>query len=582
MRKVLLATLLSLLLTLAVTATAFGQDGEAETSYYLWLGAHYIDFNDYMNKVGEYTSGEDEEVLPSFKAGYKSIGDGQVFTADAEYEDEKNFDGEVNTFVGDRFSAKVKYRSFTKLAGANLLEVMAARESVGGNPGGKMITHDILDPEAEYYTQRKEIKSDLSVLLERNHNIRLMVAHRSVLQTGMEEKISNNHCFSCHLTSTPAKIDKITHAIIAKLQGDVGKHTTVGYEIGYRQFESEVPPTYALFDDARHPVYPSTHPKYNGTRAEFGSRVNFDDGYYPISEYPKTKKISHKLRVKGDLGKGKYAGSISYSKATNDYTDIGASAWVGNLSYSVPLNEKTRLVASVSGIRYDVDSFFVDLPHDFREGRPGTVVNFDFTRLSSLNRADGRGSLELIKKVNPKLTASVKLGIDFIDRYNYPADDFNNTTRFKGQVKAMYRKGLTYSTSVKYRLELTTDPFTSNRGLFELPGNVNLSGPDAAGFIYYYQREALRYQKITTEPTQEHIFEWHSNWHPNKQTNINLGLKFNHDKNGDLDSLDVKHTMIQPNLALNYTPNPKWMVTAGYTWQNYKSSGPVTVALFDG
>ena len=101
-------------------------------------------------------------------------------------------------------------------------------------------------------------------------------------------------------------------------------------------------------------------------------------------------------------------------------------------------------------------------------------------------------------------------------------------------------------------------------------------------FLYYFQREDLRYQSITTEPTMAHWIDWNSNWKPNKKTNVNFGLKFNYDKNGDLDSLDVNHMSLQPILAINYIPNPKWMVSLGYSLQHYKSSGPITVALFDG
>ena len=53
-------------------------------------------------------------------------------------------------------------------------------------------------------------------------------------------------------------------------------------------------------------------------------------------------------------------------------------------------------------------------------------------------------------------------------------------------------------------------------------------------------------------------------------------------KNGDLDSLDVKHSAIRPNLALSVSPIPRWFLMGGYTYQYAKSRGPVAVALFDG
>jgi hypothetical protein len=69
---------------------------------------------------------------------------------------------------------------------------------------------------------------------------------------------------------------------------------------------------------------------------------------------------------------------------------------------------------------------------------------------------------------------------------------------------------------------------------------------------------------------------------PKPDVTIGIGVKGRYDKNGDLDSLDVKHFALVPDVILNYMPGPKWALTTGYTYQYDKSRLPVAVALFDG
>jgi len=337
----------------------------------------------------------------------------------------------------------------------------------------------------------------------------------------------------------------------------------------------------AYYDEAKHPVN-------GGSGAEFSPRQLYDDSTLAFSAKPKTEKMSHKLRLKGDLGKGKIAGSISYSHSENKYSDLTSKSWVGAFKYAVVLNPKTRFIARLTGVKRDADDPFIDT-RDFRVGRPGPAYlqsNFDYLRRSSLDRSDAKATAELIKRLNPRMTLAVLAGFNRVDRDGYFISGENLVSNtFIGQAKLNYRKGLKFSSSFKYRLEKTSDPFTAT-GLFEERGRELLTrNVDSAGsfaFIFYWEREALKYQNITTEPTDHHEFAWQSTWRPSMKTSVNFGLKALFDKNGDLDSLDVKHSSFQPSLSLTTTPSPQWSFTAGFTLNANKSRGPVTVALFDG
>ncbi|KAA3634085.1 MAG: hypothetical protein DWP97_07930 [Calditrichaeota bacterium] len=198
------------------------------------------------------------------------------------------------------------------------------------------------------------------------------------------------------------------------------------------------------------------------------------------------------------------------------------------------------------------------------------------------------------------MTGNFKLGYDISNRENYPTTftmdtskhkynyvigDGISTKKFYAQGKLRYRKGLKYNTSLKVRFEKISDPFVSGRGLFERSGHGDtLLDPlvPTSTWVFYFQREALRYQDITTQPTQVLDFAWQSNWTVNNKVNMTLGFTGKFDKNGDLDSLDVKHTSYTPSMAINIMPNEKFAVNGGASYQLNKSKLPITVALFDG
>lgn len=586
MRKSLLLIALALLFCLSPLIVA--QTEEPVTSTQVWVGANFTDFSDYRKKVMEYGP-TDDDVDPELGINYLSIGPNSIMRFNGRYVDRENMFGDFSTTVSDIFKAKVLLRSFTRNLGQDLLENIEAREFLGyvpdpANPGdsiqslgGKYLTHELTDAGVDYFVNRDEILSQFEVLLSHKHNVRLVAAHRSILEKGSEQKIANDHCFSCHLTSREARVDKKTHMIEAGIEAEVGGYD-LGYMFGYRKFRSEATDVSAYYD-------PAIHPTNGGSGAEFTTRVNYDDVTLPYSVEPEIEKMSHKVRVKGNLGSGRFSSAVGYSRTENKKTELAAKAWTGALNYTVPLSPKMRLVARASGLKQRSDDPFIDLP-TFRDGRPGVTQSFDYTRYSALDRMVAKGSAELITRLNPKATLSILAGLKRTDRYDYPElDNGIVSNQFFGQARLNYRKGLRYATSLKYRFEKTSDPWVSGRGMFEASGwdtpSIWRQLPGFA-FIFYYQREDLRYQQITTLPTDEHQIVWNSNYRPNLKTTLNLGVRAKFDKNGDLDSLDVKHSMIQPNLTLTYTPDAKLALSAGYTYDLSKSRLPATVALFDG
>ena len=570
-----------LLLMLAATAWGSNTDGVTqETSF--WIGGHLIDTSDYYKKVGEYHSFRDD-IWPEFGLTYNSTTPNSRFFFKGHYFDRDEMFGMISTKVSDVFTGKFSYNSFQRQTGQDLLENIEAREFLPSVPkgGGKILTHDITDPDADYNYNRKEILSEFSALLSRENNLRLTVAHRAILKEGTEQLVSSNHCFSCHLESKSAKVEDRTHDFQAGLDTKTG-NLDVGYKFGYRHYESTAPTPMAYYDDAKHPTL--------GTAgAEFGSRLNYDGTSMPIDAKPKIEKTTHKARIKGAAGNGQFASSFVLSKATNKLTDLSAKSWAGVFNYAVPISPKTRLVAKASVTSITADDPFVDV-NTFREGKPG-AVDFDYIRYSALDRTTADFTAQVFHRLNPKTTLSFLAGYNRVAREDYPVvGDGTTSSTIIGQAKVRYRKGMKLTTSFKYRFEKTSDPFVSGKGLFEAPGDAlepvhygyDPTGDTAYYGYFYYQREDLRYQSITTEPTDYHEVSLASTFRPTAKTTLNLKVNATMDKNGDLDSLDVKHNKLNGNLSFTLMPDLKWTLSGGVSVRMEKSRGPIAVALFDG
>ncbi len=574
--KLLIKFVFVLVVLLLANSFVLADDGPTTESYSFWLGGHYTDFTDYSKKVGEYNKGENE-TLPEFKLNYLSSGPNSILRFLGHYYDNKNAYAKLSSTISNKYKLSVQYRSLLKQEGQDLLTNMEGREYFPetGTQGGKILTHEIQDPNADYNTYRQELLSQFSILLSEKNNVRLNATHRMILKTGTEQKISSDHCFSCHLTSMEGKVNNTQHQFEVGIDADINKFD-IGYQFGYRLYDPKNQASMAYYDDAVHPT--------KGTAGgEFGSRLIYEDVDAEFSVVPKTEKMSHKVKFKRNFGQGYLAGVLGYASVENKFTSLKSNSYSSAFNYATFLDSKTKLIAKVAVSKYDSDSIYIDLP-TFREGAAdGNSYNFDFTRYSALNRTNANMSAELIKRMNSNLTVAGLVGYNIVNRDDYPIhDDGTSTKKFYAQGKFRYRKNLSLRSSLKVRFEKITDPFISAKGIFEANGTALRPLVPTSNWVFYFQREGLRYQNITTMPTQVFSFNWNMSYNPNMKFSTTFGVKGNFDKNDDLDSLDVKHTSFIPSVSLQYTPDNLFSIQAGYSYNYDKSRLPVTVALMDG
>ena len=551
---------------LALTVSLAGR-ANAEMKASLLLGGNYSDYKDYTSKVGEFTHVRND---PYPEAAFKLRGttDNAYIDMKAAFTDNKNGRFKADYKFKDKFSAKVNYQLFERQLQFDLLENMNAREMLeSGSPGGKMISHEALDSVTDYRYDSHSLESEFKVKISDKYGLNFVAAHKMIMQKGNEQKISTTHCFSCHLQSRSAEVDRWSNQVNVGLEAN-RNNVYVDYKFSYRIFRSNADDVSFYYDGARHPVN-------GGSAGEFASRLLFDDGYYTDDIYPRTQKFSNKFKFKTGNEKRVLSGTFNYSKTTNDAVeDLDIVVVGGTLNYKMLVNPKTWLFANgalsktiSNDIRYDIPTW--------REGGTGGDLDiFDYYRASSLDRLYGRGDVQGIMKLNPDTKVSLLLGYEHTRRYDYPGISSETASnKYYGEGWIRYRNGLKSSFFAKYHLELTDDPFMDYRGLFEAVGRGVLTAENGAPNVYYYQREDLKYQNVTTLPTIEHEFELSGTYSFNSKISMSGSLKLSMDKNNDLDNVEIEHSSMRPNLGISFIPNPKWSFTGGYTYMYDKSRG---------
>ena len=573
MKQLCKIALLALAL-LVVSTSVFAQEADsALVDYKLWLGAHYTGWDGYRARVGMYEYNE-QGTFPELKFDLNARKKDASVTISAYHYDRKNIFGHLNVQKSDRITFDVDYISMIRNYGQDQLANLETREWLGDHPGGKMVTHALLDEGVDYAMDRKQVVTRLKVLLSKKGNVTLNVAHRSIFEDGNDQALAISHCFSCHVESQELGLEQETHSVRAGIAGTISK-IDLEYVFDYREFKSNVPDPEAHYDPAIHPVN-------GGSGAEFQTRVIYENAILDFGALPETEKYAHYGKIRGKVWKGRLNGSLGYIQTENKRTTLKADAISGNLAYAVPVSKKNRLVLRLFGLSRQVDNVFIDLP-TWREGRPdNNPVNFDWMRYSSLSRVEGKGDLEWITRLTQRTTLSLLGGYKEVSRVDYPTPETTyNTKQFALQGRVRYRDGMKLNGMVKYRYENTQDPLRTARGLLEASGRETLEFTSPR-WAFYYQREALRFLNVTSLPTDYHELQLKGGIKATDCLVVNAALRTVYDKNSDLDTLDVHHYLIQPNVNLVMTPCDKVTLNAGYTYDYSKSRGPIAIPLFDG
>lgn len=544
---------------------AFPQEEPSYSIWSLWLGSHYTGYDDFYKKVGEFDRGK-EEAVPEISLSFSGYRGDKSLDFFGHYYDPKRISFNLTGKSKDVFSGLVSYRSFYRQEATDLLENLMAREAVDqqNKLGGKMFTYEHENPNADFGYTRHEIKSDFQVKIPGSVMLKIIAAHRSILEKGDEQKVVSMHCSSCHMVSKSAKVDRRTHTASAGFEVNP-EPLFFSYVGSFRSFKSEAPPLEAFYDTAQNPV--------NGTMIEeFGSRTVFNGEVVEFGTIPETQKMSHTAKVKADVGKkSEILGSFTHSQAKNKSAGLKIKSNGGSLKYIVSPNLKTKIVALASISRIKSDEVFIDLPL-WRGDK-----DFDWTRYSNLTRTVEKGSAEFIYQPSRKYRLFFSAGYEGTKRDDYPDyGTYGKTTKLRFSGGGKYRPNLRFTGRFKYFFENTNNPFSPYEQLFEKSGKT-LGSP-----FYYFQRDSLRYGSITNQPTNLHGVELYLDFKPDHKISLSASLKASLGTNSDTDSLDFERTQLQPQVLIGFAPTPKSNVFGSVSYVYQKSNGLAAVAMMDG
>lgn len=560
---------------------------EATTQYSYWFGSHYSGFGDYIPKVAEYDRGVDG-IMPEFNLNFlHSNGQNNIYYRGFYY-DPKRMNFLLKGNLGNQFNGSIEYKSFYRQKQLDLMEYAEFREasnSEGTAPGGKILTHDIQNPNEDLGYKRQELKTNVELQISKN--VKLVGNHRSIMEDGKTQHIQISHCATCHLTSRPLDFKQNSHTFSGGLEVDLGK-ALLTYEASYRAFKSDVEPYSAVYDIARHPVN-------GGAGSEFASRLNFSGQSEIFSQSPETEKLSHQFKLKTDVGKGRLLAQFVNMNAENKANpndgnvvvtgDLNYSGNYANLKFSYPIMPKSKLITTGYYGRFKNDPVDVNLP-SWRPQAGDAAVDLDWTRYSLLTRTELRGNAEFLYQPTSKYRLSLLAGFSSRERDDYPYFGANDkTNKLSLQAAVRYRPTSKITGNFRYRLESIDNPFAPYNHMFEhyaQSGTYQLLPKPGTPAVYYYQRDDVRYGDITNQATLVHNAKFKIALKPNAKMSLNAGLNLRLGSNSDEPELDMQQKMLQPNLTINFYPNDKFSLFGNYSLTMQEQNFLAAVTMMDG
>ena len=550
---------------------------ETTTQWNLWVGNHYTGLNDYTLKVAEFDRNVDGFV-PEFKLNFAQYRDNKGFGVNGYFYDPKRMGFTFEGNSSNLFEARVSYNSFYRQYQRDLMNNLIVREAgnrEGTTMGGKMITHEDLNPAADYGFRRQEIRTDLGFKIPGLENIKVIASHRSILEKGSDQHMTTMHCSSCHIQSREIDLNRQTHSVSAGMEAKFN-NILLTYTANYRMYKSDVNTVEVFYDTAQHPV--------NGQYVEeFSSRLNYAGENVPVVEKAEIDKFAHNLKLKAKVAKGLFLAQLINSNTKNKEGDLNLNGNQANLKFAYPVFKGGKFIASGVVGRYENDPVSIDLA-SWRENRAGGGQDFDWVRYSNLTRTEQKGAAELIYQPKSRYRLSLLTSYSSLERDDYPYADGNfKTTKLRLQAAVKYRPSMKFTGRFKYYFDNIDNPFAPYNIMFERSGRAaNLTPPPNNSKVYYYQRDALRYGNITNLPTQVHGINLDLQFKPSPQVNFTAGVNMRLGSNSDAPELDFQQKSYQPKLAFTYVPGDKFSFFSSYSYLYQTQNGLATVAMMDG
>jgi hypothetical protein len=552
------------------------------------VGAHYSDFSDNPQRVGEFVNlnatkdiqadmylnlfGGTETTLYNIKLDYRDI-------ATKKFE----FGVDTKSFL----AADFRYGSFVHNLDHDTLTNMQ------GKAGGKQVYNTDHDPMGRYFMEYEQFHGDIKVDMPFMAGGQVTFGMSDQRRSGYKQAMTIDHCAFCHVESNAQRVDQQTRIWKADVKGSVGP-VSLNYDFAKTDFVDRANTPEHHWKSARHPV--------SGLPMDFPTRQQFSDVTLPYGHTADNDKISHNAGIKADLQSlGTLKGSYTYTNRRNFNSRVESNFNAGAVGYAVKLSPKMRLTGKFLAYETKVDDTFIDL-NNFRSGDPVSGnLNFDWNRISSANRKVYQGDLNLGWKVGKGKHLKANWRYQVIDRpamaqsqTTYLFDENNVGTREEVTAAAFENKttvnriklrfdsrlGMKGNYNLTYTFTDVDMPFMNPTAMCEesLDGVDSAHGPD--GRMYYFQR--LRFGNGTNQATQAHKVTGRGSYQISPRTSVNAFVTWAQDKNDEMNIYEYNRDLLTPGLNLWTAPSDNLLFTIGWTYNKVESNANMCVPIFDG
>jgi hypothetical protein len=320
---------------------------------------------------------------------------------------------------------------------------------------GKVVWHTDLDPDQEYEMDYSVFESRTEFQLASLRAVTLGAEFRQQQRKGHAQAFTTSHCDNCHIYSQSHTLDEETSDATVDLK--------VAWKGGYvkgafssRSLEHGTSSVPVQFDDALHPELQVP---------VFDNRLQYDSdvGVVPADLWPDAEKDKTRLDlVLNDVGGVTVTANGIWSKTENTYTNLQSDYTGYILSAAKGWKSGWRFRWRGHAYSIDNDDVFVDVndrvsiagPHAGQTYEDVYGSNFDFTRMSALNRDAFESKADVSKRFGRKAgTLRFTWNYDTIDRENYQVlpGEYKTTTNLVGASwRARPAKGWNFEANLKY------------------------------------------------------------------------------------------------------------------------------------
>jgi hypothetical protein len=554
-------------------------------------GFHWMDWEDYKGKVGEYEDLK-RDVLPDAGIDINGMINRTYLDFHGIYYDENDFSGVTDIDLNRIFREEFYYfRMPHFLEHDPLTNLNAIYRTAAGTPAAPALEFTDLDPNDEYRINYTRVESTSTLRIPFLPGSEIYFDYRKEMRKGHRQVNTLSKCSSCHVVSQSRDIDEYTEDFAPGFSTKFGNEKqgwlTLSYSYLKRRFGETGPDPENLYNPAVHP----------GTGNDvFTNRVQYDQrsGLLPFNVVPSSEKDSHTIKAHGQIPQiatDVFASYVNSStKNINEENKSDLNSAIGRVTNS--LIPGVTLSGKFRWLDIDNDDVFIEVyeqPVASPAGPPAVPLQYQglysqaypafdptFDRESAMSRKVYDAELSAKYRLTRHLTLNGKFEWKSTDRDFYEvASDETKTTEYAGSAGLTFRKAGLYG-KIDYEHREIEDPFANPKAACNL--SVFQGAQTAFSGFQYFQLYNTRRLTLTNLPETKDQVDTSITWSISPYVSLNGNYRFLYESN-DFGWDQQSH---MPSASLWFTPSPKLNFSLSYLYNYQKTSSIICEPVFQG